>query len=68
MDKLSAIAGPAQPLSHVALQFVLSDPAVSVAIPGAKDASQVEQNVAASQRLLLGNDDLSAIKAAAPLE
>lgn len=66
--KLREIAGPGRPLTQVALQFVLAEPTVAVAIPGAKDALQVEQNVAASLRPLLGNDELSAIKAAAPLE
>lgn len=68
VDKLRDLAGPAKPLAQVALQFVLAEPAASVAIPGAKDALQVEQNTAASLRPPLGNDDLSAIKAAAPLE
>jgi myo-inositol catabolism protein IolS len=68
VQSLREIAGPAKPLTHVALQFVLAQPAVSVAIPGAKDATQVEQNVAASLHPPIGNDDLSAIEAAAPSE
>lgn len=64
--KLREIAG-ARALSQVALQFVLAEPAISVAIPGAKDAAQVEQNAAASFRPLLGDEELAAIKAVAPL-
>jgi myo-inositol catabolism protein IolS len=45
---------------------VLNDPAVSVAIPGAKTPAQVESNAAASVRPLL-SEDLRLIQEVSPL-
>ena len=50
------------------LRFVLSHPGVSVAIPGAKRATQVETNVAASMRPLLSESDSRLIDEVAPPE
>ena len=36
-------------LAHVALQFVLQNPAVAMSIPGAKRPAQVDENVLASE-------------------
>ncbi|HEX2909905.1 MAG TPA: aldo/keto reductase [Chloroflexia bacterium] len=44
-------------LGQLALRFVLTHEAVSVAIPGAKTPQQVEENVAASIRPLLSEDE-----------
>lgn len=50
-------AAEAANLGQLALRFVLSHEAVSVAIPGAKTPQQVEQNVAASVRPLLSDKE-----------
>lgn len=39
---------PGRTLAQAALRFVLDEPAVSVAIPGAKTPAQVEENIAAA--------------------
>ncbi|MGG5254409.1 aldo/keto reductase [Neobacillus sp. SM06] len=44
-------------LGQLALQFVLSHPAISTAIPGAKTDKQVEENALASIRPLLTNEE-----------
>ena len=54
-------------LGQLALRFVLSHPAVSVAIPGAKTPAQVEANATASVRPLLYGEDLRLIREVAPL-
>lgn len=66
VDRLRALERDDQSLAQLALRFVLSHPAVSVAIPGAKTASQVEANVAASTRPLLLEEDLQLIGEASP--
>jgi len=45
----SIIGGTARSLAEGALRFVLANDAVSTAIPGAKNARQVEMNVAADE-------------------
>ena len=45
VDQLREIVGE-QSLAQLALQFVLSHPAVTTVIPGAKTVQQLEQNVA----------------------
>jgi aryl-alcohol dehydrogenase-like predicted oxidoreductase len=54
-------------LGQLALRYVLSHPAVSVAIPGAKTPAQVESNAAASARPLLSEEDLGLIREVSPL-
>jgi myo-inositol catabolism protein IolS len=54
-------------LSQLALRYVLSHPAVSVAIPGAKTPAQAEANAAASVRPLLSEEDLRLIHEVSPL-
>jgi aryl-alcohol dehydrogenase-like predicted oxidoreductase len=44
----SLVGGAAKTLTDAALQFVLSDDAVSATIPGSRNARQVEMNVAAA--------------------
>jgi myo-inositol catabolism protein IolS len=61
VDKLRFLENDHRTLGQAALQFVLSNPTVSVAIPGGKTAAQVEQNVAASVRPLLSDEELSRI-------
>jgi aryl-alcohol dehydrogenase-like predicted oxidoreductase len=49
IDEVRAlIGGEARKLGEAALRFILADDAVSTTIPGAKNARQVEANVAAS--------------------
>ena len=54
-------------LGQLALRYVLSHEAVSVAIPGAKTPAQVEANAAASARPLLSQEDLRLIHEVSPL-
>lgn len=49
---------PLETMAQAALAFVLSQPAVSTVIPGAKTAAQVEENVAASDLAPLPDEDL----------
>jgi aryl-alcohol dehydrogenase-like predicted oxidoreductase len=48
----SVVGGAAKTLTDAALQFVLSDDAVSATIPGARNVRQVEMNVAAAESRL----------------
>jgi len=48
----SIIGGASKSLAEAALQFVLAEEAVSTTIPGARNARQVEMNVAASDARL----------------
>lgn len=68
VDRLRSMVGAGQTLTQLALQFVLAHPAVSTAIPGAKNEAQVEENVAASRSRALSQDDLSVIGALPPVE
>lgn len=56
-EALRPLTSAERSMGQLALRFVLDHPAVSVAIPGAKTPGQVEQNVAASTRPLLGDED-----------
>lgn len=47
IEKIKAAAGSGQPLSAVALAYVLGQAGISCAIPGAKSPRQMEANVAA---------------------
>ena len=57
VDKLRSLEQDDQSLGQLALRFVLNHPAVSVAIPGAKTAEQVNQNAAASTWPLLSPEE-----------
>ncbi|UVI33300.1 aldo/keto reductase [Paenibacillus spongiae] len=61
VEKLKPLADENRTLSQAALRFVLSHPAVSTAIPGAKTAQQAALNVSASVRPLLSEHDMSLI-------
>ena len=54
-------------MGQLALRFVLSHPAVSVAIPGGKTPEQVAANAAASVRPLPSEDELRLIDEVAPV-
>jgi myo-inositol catabolism protein IolS len=49
-------------LSELAIRYVLSNDAVSVAIPGAKNRAQLEKNVAAASFPPLSKDEISCCK------
>ncbi|WP_314000762.1 aldo/keto reductase [uncultured Paenibacillus sp.] len=67
VDRLRALEGGERSLSRIALRYVLSHPAVSSAIPGAKTAVQAESNASASVRPLLSDNDLQLIREVSPL-
>ncbi|WJE50506.1 aldo/keto reductase [Bacillus cereus] len=62
VEKLRSLSNPKQTLGQLALRYVLSHPAVSVAIPGAKTANQAAENVVASVRPLLLEEELTYIR------
>ncbi|MCG2783692.1 MAG: aldo/keto reductase [Anaerolineae bacterium] len=47
VEQLRELATPERSLAHLALQFTLHHPAVTTVIPGIKDISQAEKNIAA---------------------
>lgn len=57
VEQLRPLQREDQTLGQLALRFILSHPAVSVAIPGAKTPEHVEENAAASTRPLLSEDE-----------
>ena len=52
VDKLKELASPGPEMVQMALRYVISHPAVSVVIPGAKDPSQAITNAAAGSEIL----------------
>jgi len=66
IEKLKNLEREDRTLGQLALQFVLSHPAVSTAIPGAKTTDQVNQNVGASIRPLLTGEELALINEVSP--
>ncbi len=56
VEKLKTIAQPGQEMVQMALRYVISHPAVSVVIPGAKSPEQAIMNAAAGSEVL--SDDL----------
>lgn len=67
VEHLRELEREEQTLGQLALRYVLSHPAVSVAIPGAKTPAQAIQNAEASTRPLLSEEEISIIKEVAPL-
>jgi aryl-alcohol dehydrogenase-like predicted oxidoreductase len=66
VDRIKAVAQKLKkPLGQVALQYCLSDPAVSTVIAGAKTPEQLRQNAAASDGRLLTPEEVRALEAAA---
>ncbi len=62
VKKLQLLSSENQTLGQLALRYVLSHPAVSVAIPGAKTEKQARENAAASIRPLLTDKELTYIR------
>ncbi|HTS16676.1 MAG TPA: aldo/keto reductase [Verrucomicrobiae bacterium] len=52
-------------MSELAVQFVLTNPSVSIAIPGARNRGQIERNVAASLLPPLTDSELATVRQAA---
>lgn len=63
--RLQGVAGE-RPLSQFALQFAISHPAVTAAIPGAKTAGQMEQNAAPLHLPTLSPSELAQINDIVP--
>jgi aryl-alcohol dehydrogenase-like predicted oxidoreductase len=61
VEKLRWLATPQRTMAQAALQFVISHPAISTAIPGAKDDYQARANAAAGAAVLSA-DELERIK------
>ncbi len=68
VENLRTLERSDQTLGQLALRFVLSHPAVTVAIPGAKTPEQVDANAAASVRPLLTPEERQRIDEVAPLK
>ncbi|MEX0684049.1 MAG: aldo/keto reductase [Dehalococcoidia bacterium] len=62
VEALRFLARPGRSLAQTALAFVLSEPAVSTVISGAKTAEQSEENAAASEFAPLPEEDLREAK------
>ncbi|MFK4315002.1 aryl-alcohol dehydrogenase-like predicted oxidoreductase [Bacillus sp. RC55] len=62
VEKLGSLVRSNRSLAQIALRYVLSHPAVSVAIPGAKNSTQVEENSLHLTRPLLLNNEIEFIK------
>lgn len=62
VEKLRSLIRSNRGLAQIALRYVLSHPAVSVAIPGAKNSNQVEENSSHLTRPLLLNNEIEFIK------
>ncbi|MBY0599038.1 aldo/keto reductase [Bacillus bingmayongensis] len=62
VEQLRSLSNSKRTLGQLALRYVLSHPAVSVAIPGAKTANQAAENTAASVRPLLLEEELTYIR------
>ncbi|AHX21928.1 aldo/keto reductase [Bacillus thuringiensis] len=62
VEKLRSLVRSNRSLAQVALRYVLSHPAVSVAIPGAKNSTQVEENSSHLTRPLLLDNEIEFIK------
>lgn len=61
VEKLKAFAAPGQEMVQMALRYVISHPAVSVVIPGAKSAEQAAMNASAGLEVL-GDDLVSKLR------
>lgn len=64
--ELSALQRDGRTLAQAALQFTLAHPAVSTVIPGARNAQQVESNIAAVRAPALSREELALIDRVTP--
>lgn len=65
VEKMRFLKRPDRTMAQAALQFVISHPAVSTVIPGARNPEQARANAAAGE-VSLGPDELERIRAIAP--
>ncbi|MDQ6417980.1 aldo/keto reductase [Paenibacillus sp. LHD-117] len=63
-EQLATLAGNERTLGQTAIRFTLSDPSVSVVIPGASSLEQLRGNVSAAASAPLSSEELHAIRAA----
>lgn len=63
VEQLRFLERPGRTLGQAALQFVISHPGVSCAIPGARTIVQLEENVVASNGRGLDPDELARVRA-----
>ena len=61
VEQLRPLVPPGVTLAQMALKWIVSNPAVTCAIPGAKQASQVEENVRAADLPPLSKETLRAV-------
>ena len=61
-EELKGLVPEGNTLAQFALRWILMHPAVSCAIPGGKNASQVEENVAAAEMPLLDEETMERVK------
>lgn len=61
VEQLRKLETPERSLAHLALQFTLHHPAVTTVIPGIKDISQAEKNIAAGLLPPLSAEELASI-------
>ncbi len=61
VDRLKAVAPAGTSLADLALRFVVSSPAVTSVIPGARNRRQAESNTATGLKPLLSEDEMGAI-------
>lgn len=66
VDRLRNLDKENQTMGQAALRYVLTHPAVTTAIPGAKTPAQVSENVEASVRPLLSKEELELIDRYSP--
>ena len=66
IEQLRFLDRPDRPLAQAALQFAISHPAVSVAIPGARTPEQARANAAAGNAVLQ-DDELEKIRTVSPI-
>jgi aryl-alcohol dehydrogenase-like predicted oxidoreductase len=63
VDALRALVPKGATLAQLALRWILMDPAVTCAIPGAKRSSQVDENLAAADLPALSPETMAKIRA-----
>ncbi len=68
VERVRQLLAPGETLAELAVRFVLSHPAVSVVIAGAKTPAQIEESLRAAARGPLPADRLAALKALPPPE
>ena len=62
VDELRALLPEGMTMAQMALRWILMSPAVTCAIPGAKRASQVEENVSAADLPALPDETMSKVR------